>query len=340
MRSSRIGILAVAMLAVAARAETLRYSLDVPAGDSASFEVPFEVAFPGTLEVQATWDGPRVLSFRVDGPGVEGTWRRTGPSPQTVRIPVDDARVASGRSWKLTIRALPDRQEASGSLRIVLPDSAATVAARERAAAPPPSPRPVPNPWTVPSRPPEGASARLVSVWSAIEPLRALVYEEDPFTVRDGCGWQDELVRWLNERRDRLAEGGEAGSVETLRYLSRLADAVDTVAELTTTTNPILAGPVPDEPLRRRAWLAARKEQLQPIERELDRLAELLRDGHVPELEDRTWVPRYVACLTQCERHFEARVRAADESGATEGVDRQWPRIRAAAAAFRALSAP
>ena len=89
MRPPGIGILAVAFLAAAApaRAETLRYSLEVPGGDSASFEVPFEVAFPGTLEVRATWDGPRILSFRVEGPGAAVCVPRLEPAiPQVLPI--------------------------------------------------------------------------------------------------------------------------------------------------------------------------------------------------------------------------------------------------------------
>lgn len=318
---------ALLLLGLTARAETFEYRIDVRADEPAAFEVPFESVFPGTVSVTAQWKGPRILSLRLEGPGDGALWRRSGPSPQAIDVPVDASRLAAGRTWKVVLRALAARGEASGTIRIEVPDAPEVVAAREKAAAPPPPPPPVPDPWTVAARPPEGADARLAALYRDVEALRAGTYGDDPFHLIDACGWQADLVRWLAGRRDALAASGAPPAPETLRFARDLAAAIAQVESLRTTRDPILGGAVPDDPLRRRAWLAARREALAPYERDLDRLAEAARGGFLPELEPESWPGRLVACLTGCQRHFEARVREGVDAAGREQTEAQWPPI-------------
>jgi hypothetical protein len=330
---------ALLLLGLAARAETFEYAIEVRPDEPAAFEVPFESSFPGSVKVTAEWKGPRILSLRLEGPGEGAVWRRSGPSPQRIEVEVDADRLASGRGWKVMLRALAARGEARGTIRIDVPDPPEVIAAREQAAAPPPPPPPVPDPWAVAARPPDGADARLSTLYRDVESLRAAVYGDDPFHVLDPCGWQDDLVRWLAARRDALGGGGAPPGPETLRFLRDVAAAIVEVESLRTTRDPILGGPVPEDPLRRRAWLAARKEALAPYERDLDRLAEATRGGFLPELESESWPGRLVACLTGCERHFEARVREGNDAPGREQTEAQWPRILRSGAAIRSLSA-
>jgi hypothetical protein len=246
---------------------------------------------------------------------------------------------AARQAWKLTVRALAARGEARGTVRVEVPDAPEVVAAREKAAAPPPPPPPVPAAWAVAASAPEGAGPRLAALFRDVESLRQSIYGDDPFHVTDPCGWQDDLARWLASRRSALAAGGDAPAPETLRFLEQLATAIDEVESLRTTRDPILAGPVPEDSLRRRAWNAARREALAPYERSLDRLAEVARGGFVPELEKESWPGRLVACLTGCQRHFEARVREGGDASGKEQTEAQWPRILDAGRAARSLAA-
>jgi hypothetical protein len=120
---------------------------------------------------------------------------------------------------------------------------------------------------------------------------------------------------------------------------------VQRIDDLRRSTDPILAGPEPEESLRRRAWLAVRKERLSPLVEELDSLGEALRKGYVPELVGEAWASRFVACLTACERHFEERARVGSEEAANHDLaEAQWDRFllarRALAAVARFLQGP
>jgi hypothetical protein len=111
----------------------------------------------------------------------------------------------------------------------------------------------------------------------------------------------------------------------------RLGEAIRGVEMLRTSKDPVIAGPVPGDRLRRQDWLIARSEIVRPIERSLDVLTELLRGGHAPALQNEVWLPRLNACLTACERHFEERVRLGDEDAANGDLSAaQWDRILAA----------
>ena len=328
-------LLAPLVLGLAARAETFEYSFELRADEAAAFEVPFESVHAGIVAATVAWDGPRIVSLRLEGPGESSPWRRSGPSPQRIDVEVDAGRAA----WKLTVRSLAARGDARGTIRIEVPDAPEVVAAREKAAAPPPPPPPQPDPWAVAARAPDGADAKLAALYRDVEALRASIYGEDPFHVADACGWQDDLSRWLAARRDALASSGAPPASETLRFLKQLSASIGTVESLRTSRDPILAGPVPEDPLRRRAWHAARREALAPYERDLDRLAEATRGGFVPELATESWPGRLVACLTACQRHFEARVREGNDATGREQAESQWPRILKAGAAAGSLAA-
>ena len=88
----------------------------------------------------------------------------------------------------------------------------------------------------------------------------------------------------------------------TLRYFARVADVIKSIEALRSSTDPAIAGPVPEERYDRRDWLIGRAEIVRPIERSLDQLTELVRGGHAPALEDERWLPRFNACLTT--EHF------------------------------------
>lgn len=325
-----------------AEASRRRYLLDVPEGSDSAFEVEVEVEHAGILAVVAEWDGSRIVSFRLDGPGDRTVMdRRSGPSPQRMEVPITGAMLASGEKFKLSIRSLPGRGFASGTLTLELPDAPEIVEERRKAAEPPPPPPPVQDPWTVSAKAPEGASSSVERLFAAVERFRTLVVTGDGQPMPDTCGWRSNLLRRLAGWRDDGAAGRPWPPASTLRFLQRLSATVAEVDELRTSRDPILGGPVPEDSLRKRAWLQVRKERIRPLERKLDALTEALRGGFAPDLEAERWPPRLVACLTASERHFEERVRLGGEEQASnlDLAKAQWPSILAAAEAFSSLSA-
>lgn len=341
----RFRIFRAALLAAAvacsgpAAAAVAEYALDVGEDAPVAFEIPFEMVHPGKVSVEATWSGGRILTFRIEGPGIGLVERRSGPSPQRVEVDADAAPRGIGLYWKLLIRALPARGAISGTVRIEVPDDPAIVQARDEAKKPPPPPPPVPDPWTLRRTPPDGAAIELVRVFAAIEPLRAMVFPSGNDSSPDVCGWQPELTREISGWRDRIAEGAAAPAESTLRFLGRLAHAVRAVDAMRTSSNPLIAGPVPEESRRRRAWATARRDELAPLERELDLLNEMLRGGHAPELESALWTPRFIACLTASERYFDERVSLGPDRAANRPVaEAQWPQYLAAAGALEAMA--
>jgi hypothetical protein len=317
---------------------TATYTIPLPSQDAAVYEIPFQVMHPGRVTVEVEWDDPRIVALRVEGPD-DVVSRRSGPSPQRLDVDVTDDPAALGGRWRVWVRVPPGREERDGRLTLTLPDAPEVVALREEALAPPPPPPPTPDPWTVPREAPSGATPALALLFDRVESYRATVYPSDRPAEPDGCGWQGDLARWLSRTRDQIAGGGPAPDPVTRTYLARVAAAVRSVEEMRTSENPLLAGPVPDDSLRRRAWEAARRDELRGLERTLDALGERLRDGKVPELQDLDWPPRFVACLTAAERYFEARVRLGDEAANQDVARAQWPAFLAAAPALESLAA-
>ena len=115
--------------------------MNVPPGEALTYRIPIPVDSTGTLIVNATWPGTRVLSFRLVGPsGLSRPFRRSGPSPQILKIDVDDAELFG--EWNLTVNGLAVRGGGEGRLAIHLPT---TVIAEPAAPAPSPE-KPAPTP--------------------------------------------------------------------------------------------------------------------------------------------------------------------------------------------------
>ena len=343
MRPPRLALfLACGLAASAARAGSQEFGITVRDGQQATFELPFTVEYAGTVTIEAEWTGPRLLFFGVEGPARVSLARRTGPSPQKIDIAVDAPALARGSvEWRLTVRSLPTRGEAAGTIRLTVPDSPEVVAKREAILHPPPPPPPPPPAWSLPRAAPAGASAEVARLFAAVETYRAAVIVPGD-TRTDACGWQIPLVVYATTIRDRMAAGGPRPDLPAGRYYGKLADGIRVVEGLRTAKDPVLAGPVPDDRDARRVWLISRYEQVRPIEQMLDELAGQLRGGHAPSLEDEAWLPRFNACLTACERYFDERVRLGGDAVAPNAdlAAAQWDRILAAGKVFDALRSP
>jgi hypothetical protein len=342
MRRTLLALSFSTTLAVtSAKATVWEYTIDVPDDREATFQLPFRVDYPGPVTVDAAWTGPRLLFFGVDGegPAHAALARRSGPSPQRLEIS-EVAAKTGGAAWILTIKALPARGEATGRLKVTVPDAPDVVAKREAELHPPPPPPPPPPSWAVPKVTPAGASPEVARIYDAVEALRVSVVSAVNATG-DACGWQIEFLTYATAARDRLAGPNPPFDVPTLRYFARLVDVIHSVASIRTGTDRVIAGPIPDNRDDRRDWLIARAEIVRPIERSLDQLTELLRGGHAPALEDERWLPRFNACLTSCERFFDERVRFGSEANAPnkEQATTQWPRIDAAGRVLEAFAA-
>ncbi len=341
MRPALLPIVLVACAVTAVEAASQDYTIAVPDGREATFVIPIAVEHAGTVTIHATWTGPRLIFFGVEGPGRTTMARRSGPSPQKVELSVDAATAATGANFKLTVKSLPARGEASGLVRITIPDAPEVIARREAELRPPPPPPPPPPAWSLRTLAPAAASPDTVRVYDAVEAFRLAVLETAGGPA-DACTWQLGFLKYEADARDRLGKEGAVPDVPTLRYFARLAAAVRSVDLLRASTNPVIAGPVPKAREERRDWLSARNEIVRPIERSLDQLAELLRHGHAPALEREAWLPRFTACLTACERHFDERVRLGGAERASNGelAAAQWDRILAAGRVFEAWTSP
>ena len=342
MKRSRSWVLLVSLglglLAPSLSAYTRPLAFEIPDGQEAAYEVPFEVEHPGTLVIDAQWTGSRIISFRVEGPGDPATRvRRTGPSPQRIEIPISEGLGSMATSWKLLIRALASRGEAKATVRVELPDSPEVMAQKRAAETPPPPPPPEPEPWTLKSEAPAGAVTNLVAFFEAVERYRVGIVRTDGTFNPDPCGWRTDLLRYLANARDQLDIAGSPPSASTLRFLDGLSRAVRHVEELRISKDPLLIGPIPEN--SRRVWSMLHKEQIRPLQRELDALTESLRGGTAPDLEKAAWPPRFVACLTACERHFEDRATAGEEAAVNGDLARaQWGSFLAASSALDALA--
>lgn len=334
----RLLVLLVVFAGTTARAAYWDYTISVPDGREATFTLPFPVEHAGAVTIEASWVGPRLLFFGVEAADKESIARRSGPSPQRLDLTASPAAIAAGTGWKLTIKALPARGDASGRLRVTVPDAPAVVAKREAELHPPPPPPPPPPPWTVPRPAPHGASADVARLFDAVEAVRAAVVPAMD-GAGDACSWQIAFLQYAVAARDALGDRGAVPDVPTLRYYARLVEAIRNVDMLRTSKSPAIAGPVPVNRDDRHDWLISRNEIVRPIERSLDELTELLRRGHAPGLEDETWLPRFTACLTACERYFDERVRLGGDDIAPnrELAGAQWSPILAAGRVFDAF---
>jgi hypothetical protein len=342
-KSRRLSLLLAGLAALGggpAEGATRRYLLDVHEADDVAFEVRFDAPHPGTLVVSAEWEGTRIVSFRLDGPGAPSALeRRSGPSPQRMEVELTPKLLVAGNGFTLSIRTPPGRGVARGTVTIETPDAPEVVEERRRDAEPPPPPPPAPDPWTLPVKAPPDSTAAVQAVFAAVERFRVLAVGPDGQPSPDACGWRADLLRRVAGWRDDVAAGRSVvPSAPDLRFLQRLAAAVRDVDELRNLSDPILAAPAPTDPLRKRALEQARRDRIRPLERRLDELSEALRGGLAPGLKEESWPPRLVACLTGCERYYEERARLGDEEAPNADLAKaQWPSILAAAAAFESL---
>jgi hypothetical protein len=330
--------LVVLTIGGSAHADVFRYSLEIRDREATFYVVEIPVQYPGTLRIDIEWPGSRTLALRVEGPGQPRVkTRRAGPSPLHLEAVVTEETIVEGKPWELHIRSLPDRGRAEGVLTITLPSPEDPVDPEEHAE--PPLPEVEPDPWALPRPAPADTPEGVAQVFDRVEDFRSWVVDEGGTPRQDACGWQSGLLRYLAERRDELGEGDPAIDEATSRYFARLARTVRRIDELRSSDDPILAGPIPENELRRRAWENVRKERIEPLEHELDALGEAVRRGYVDDLTDRRWAMRLVGCLTACERYFEQRTRLG-EGRAPNGdlAQAQWDGILAAADALDALA--
>lgn len=332
------GLAAAALALAPGHAASIAYPFTVPDGAAASLEVAVPVEHRGRVSAVASWEGGRILAFRLIGPGDVGVAaRRSGPSPQRLAADSDDRSIAEGSAWIIQIRANAAGGGVDGVVVVDVPDAPEIVAAREAAAVPPPPIEPERDPWTLPALAPSGSPPEVVRLFEGTDSLRAAVFGEDGDAAPDGCGWQVSLVRWVWERRQAIVESGAALDGPTTRWLARTASAIRGVDRLRLSDDPLIVGPVPETSLRRRAWVAARRERMRPLEKQLDGLAELSRDPEIGDLADEPWVARMIACLTACERDFDQRHAPEGSPPGADLAASQWDRFLAAAAAFEAM---
>ena len=321
-------------------ASTSEFAISV--GDSlpATFVVPIHADYAGTLAIETTWSGNRLLFFSVSEERTGPLTHRSGPSPQRLEIPVDAARLADGARYTLTIKALPARGALSGTVRVTLPDSPEVVAEREARLHPPPPPPPPPPEWTLAKTAPPGSAPAVAGLFATVEGYRRMALAED--ARPDGCGWQEPFLRYAAALRDRVGAAGKIPDEPSRLYYARLAAAVRVVEGLRNSKDPILAGPPPADRDLRQEWNIARAEKVRPIERKLYQLGELLHGGHAPALEDQAWIPRFIACLTACERAIDETVRLARDQDAQptgrEVLQSEWAPILAAVRVFESIA--
>jgi hypothetical protein len=323
--------------ATAAVGGTMVYSLRIPDGKPANYKVPLQVEHSGTLRIGAEWSSDRLLALRLEYPGGSLLpYKRSGPSPLTLEVAVEPEQAGE---WTLSIHVNPARGEDEGLITAVLPDPPGTASADRAADGPASPPPPEPDPWMVVRHAPKGSSPEMVRLFESIETFRALIDDQGEDTPVDSCRWQEDFMRYLGAVRDEFAETGLTPTGNTGQTLERMADAIRLVEEFRSSADPLLAGPPPEEPQRRRVWAELRKERFQPLERELDEVLQTLQRGHVPILEDEVWPVRLVSCLTACQRHFEERVRLGERQATNlEIAEAQWDRMMAASGALRALA--
>ena len=317
--------------------ETLEYHIDVPAGRSVTFNLDLEVRHAGLLAVEAEWTGRRSLALKLDPPVSPWPLRRTGPSPQLLETTIAEGDEAALGTWRLQIHALAARAPASGTLTVRLPEPPGASTEETGAATEPPAPPP--DPWLLPRRVERGLPGSWERFVQAVERFRSDLAEAAAPERPDACRWQEDLMRFLAERRDRLVDYGQAPADSTRELLSRISGAIERVEQLRASDDPLLNGPPPADPGLAATWRALRRQRIGEIESELDSVLELVHRAHSPELEREPWAGRLVSCLTACERFFEQRARVGDERATNRDLARdQWSRLLLAADALEALA--
>ncbi len=185
---------------------------------------------------------------------------------------------------------------------------------------------------------PAGAPPAVVRLFEALERLRGMIVSTSGDLRPDPCSWQQAFLQHALTLRDDPATAAPGGAAPTC--LMRLSSAVRRVEELRNSRDPILAGPEPADPRERSVWRALRNEWLRPLEDELDSLLESVRGEQCAELRGEAWPPRFVACLTACERYFDDRGRKGEYEAANREMARaEWEVFLAAAEVIEAIAA-
>lgn len=315
------------------RAEEVLYTLEVPDGLPITYTIDIPVEHPGELIINAEWPGSRVLSFRIDAPaGILRPVRRSGPSPQHLSITLGPDEIRSGQHWTLSVRALAATGSVAGQLSILTPDAAPA----EHRPVITVSPEPAPQQKHPQPKLPGGSPPSWKAFAVATNHLRDAI-ENEP--VADACRWQRTYLDYLENMRDELYENGTAPKQTTQRVLLELAEAIRMVDELRLSTDPVLTGPVPQDPQRKRAWVQTRRERFMPIEGVLDAIQQKLRRGHAPELQSEEWPVKLVSCVMACERHFDQRtLHGAENATNFDLAQHQWQRLLSAAGTLEATA--
>jgi len=313
-------------------AETRLFSVALPEGRSISYSVELDVDHHGTLVVSAEWTAPRILSFRLDGPGGRvPPVRRSGPSPQRFTVDVDPATAAFTEPWVLSIMSLSQRGSGEGRVTVEFPEPVPIA---------PPVIEPLFDVEAATREPlvslPAGSPASWKRYDRASRHYRE-TYDTDPGS--DPCRWQADLRDFLEETRAGLAGTGKLPTPETRAALRELVGAIRRVEALRTSKEQILAGPPPAEEARRKAWLRVREARILDLEGELDDVLWTMEYERGAELQGESWPVRLVSCITACERHFEERVRIGAERATNLDIARsQWPRMLIVADSLKALA--
>ncbi len=324
----------VALTCGPALAGSRTYTLEIPSGRTAHYELDLQVDHPGTLVVHADWSGPTTLAFRIVPPNGMSSVRRGGPSPQLLEAEVSEDDTGT---WKLSIHALLSRRAGQGRITVEIPDERPPEAEATAVAKPAAPPEPT-EPWKRRREAPREIPSDWRQVVDTTERFRVLVVERED-GAPDACRWQDELLRFLAFYRDRLLETGELPPTETRKLLARTVDVLRKVEEFRTSRDPVVAGPPPADPAMREAWERLRENRTQLLEKDLDELLASVRRERAPSLAEEVWPVRLASCLTACQRHFEQRTRLGeDRATSRELALAQWDRLLAAADAMEAIA--
>lgn len=316
-----------------------RYSVELFDRQSAVFEIPIDIEFPGDLEIVADWEGNRRLAFRLDASdGVTPSIRKTGPPPLRLKVPVQSVGDAS---WTLTIRSLPMSGASQGVVTIRPPRDPRILAReekldrRERESAA----RPTLAEWELPREAPKVISPKAQALLQSAEHLRGWLVDEE-LRQPDSCRWQDELMRWSANQRDRYLDEDLAVDEPTSKLLDRLAGVIAEVDQLSRSREALIVGPLPDERGARTAWLRKRATRLAPTKSELDFLMQSIQRDYAPDLSGESWPLRMVSCLMASERYFEQRwLVGADSAMNRELAEAQAEPLNRAQALLRAVAA-
>jgi len=313
-------------------AESLRYALEVPAGRPVDYRLELTVPYPGEITLNAEWSGTRVLSFRLLPPGADAfAVRRSGPSPQVLTVQVEPWQTGD-RVWSLSIHGLSGRDGGTGLLTLELPGPPGA----PPPVAAPPQPEPAPEPAPALEPIPSG----LPPSWERF--ARSVAGMREGFgdaTRPDRCRWQDGLLAWAEARLEQLLDSAALPSASVRDALNLAVGAIHDVESLRGSTDPLVAGPPPQDPDQRRVWERMRESRIRPVESALDVALERIRHGLAPELQREDWPSRLISCVMACERHFDERVVLGESRAANLELAReQWERVLMAADLLDALT--